>query len=204
MKDGPRDDDSGSGSGRNEAVNFHGEKRSNETHASKTDPDSLLARKSKGKEAKLSYCGHLMTENRHGIIVDADVTQATGRAEREMAAVMLARRCGKSRITLGADKNYDTRQMNQVCRDENCTPHFSRRANSSLDGRTTRHAGFDISQRKRKQIEECNGWMKDIALLRKLRHRGLERIRPMYILGAIGYNIVRFCNIDAFWEGECV
>lgn len=191
-------DDNGP-AGRNDDVNFHGQKRSNETHASKSDPDSRLARKGKGKEAKLSYCGHLMTENRHGIIVDAEVTQATGTAEREAALAMLERRRGKSPITLGGDKNYDARAFNEACRENNCTPHFACRANSSLDGRTTRHEGYGISQRARKRIEECNGWMKDIALLRKLRHRGLDRIKPMYVLGAIGYNIVRFCNIEEFW-----
>lgn len=196
----PPDDDRPSG--RNADVNFHGQKRSNETHVSKTDPDSRLAKKGKGKEAKLSYCGHLMTENRNGLIVDAEVTTATGTAERDATALMLERRSGKKQITLGADKNYDTRDFNKVCRKNKCTPHFARRANSSLDGRTTRHEGYAISQRKRKRVEECNGWMKDIGLLRKLRHRGLARIKPMYVLAAIGYNIVRFCNIEAFWEGE--
>lgn len=191
-------------SGRNADVNFHGQKRSNETHVSKADPESRLAKKGKGKEAKLSYCGHLMTENRHGIIVDAELTSATGTAEREATEAMLARRPHKHRITLGADKNYDTREFNKTCRQHKVTPHFACRANTSLDARTTRHEGYAISQRKRKRIEECNGWMKDIGLLRKLRHRGLTRIRPMYVLGAIGYNITRFCNIEAFWQGELV
>ncbi len=196
----PPDDDGPSG--RNAEVNFHGQKRSNETHISKTDPESRLAKKGKGKEAKLSYCGHLMTENRHGVIVDADVTTATGTAEREATETMLERRGRKNRITLGADKNYDTREFNKTCRKHKCTPHFACRANTSLDARTTRHEGYAISQRKRKRVEECNGWMKDIGLLRKLRHRGLARIKPMYVLAAIGYNITRFCNIEAFWEGE--
>jgi hypothetical protein len=200
-QDPPDDEDP---SGRNADINFHGKKRSNETHVSKADPESRLAKKGKGKEAKLSYCGHLMTENRHGVIVDAEVTSATGTAERDATAAMLERRPTKKRITLGADKNYDTRAFNKTCRENNCTPHFACRANSSLDARTTRHEGYAISQRKRKRIEECNGWMKDIGLLRKLRHRGLRRIKPMYVLGAIGYNIVRFCNIKEFWAGELV
>jgi len=198
----PPDDDRPSG--RNADVNFHGQKRSNERHVSTADPESRLARKGKGKEAKLSYCGHLMTENRNGVIVDAEVTRASGTAEREAAASMLERRSNKKQITLGADKNYDTRDFNKTCRKNNCTPHFACRKNTSLDARTTRHEGYAISQRKRKCIEECNGWMKDIGLLRKLRHRGLTRIKPMYVLGAIGYNIVRFSNIEAFWTGEAV
>ena len=196
--------DSDGPSGRNADVNFHGKKRSNETHVSKVDPESRLAKKGKGKEAKLSYGGHLMTENRNGVIVDTEVTTATGTAERAAKALMLERRPNKKRITLGADKNYDTRDFNKTCRKNNCTPHFACRANTSLDARTTRHEGYAISQRKRKRIEECNGWMKDIGLLRKLRHRGLSRIKPMYTLGAIGYNIVRCCNIEAFWEAEPV
>lgn len=192
--------DQGGSGGRNADVNFHGEKRSNETHISKTDPDSTLARKGPGKEARLYYCGHLMTENRHGLIVDAELTPATGTAEREAGEAMLRRRPGNWRITLGADKNYDTHAFIETCRQLGCTPHFACRQHSRLDGRTTNHEGYAVSQRRRKQIEECNGWMKTIGLFAKLRHRGLDRVAPMYTLGAMAYNIVRLCNIEAFWE----
>ena len=146
--------------GRNPTVNFRGEKRSRETHESKTDPEALLFRKSKGTAAKLSYMGHLLMENRHGLIVDARVTQATGTAEREAAIDMVKALTGSQRVTMGADKNYDTRDFVAAMRSANATPHVAQNdanRSSAIDGRTTRHPGYQTSQKIRKRIEECFG-----------------------------------------------
>lgn len=179
----------------NPAVDFHGQKRSNETHESKTDPDARLARKGKGKEAKLSYNGNLLVENRNGLIVNAELLQANGRAERDAALVMLEQIPGDSRITVGGDKGFDTAEFVNECRHMNVTPHLarntSRSGGSAIDARTTRHAGYAASQKKRKRIEECFGWMKDIALLRKLKHRGLLKVGWIFTFAAAAYNLVR-------------
>lgn len=186
--------------GGNPSVDFHGEKRSNETHESKTDRDAKLARKGKGKEAKLSYNGNLLIENRNGLIVDAEVWEANGTAEREAALAMLEQIAGKQQITVGGDKNYDTKDFVAACRNLHVTPHVSqndrRRGGSAIDGRTTRHAGYAISQRKRKRIEECFGWMKTIALLRKLRHCGILKVSWLFTFAAAAYNLVRLRNLD--------
>lgn len=184
--DGP---DEGGG-GRNEMVDFKGEKRSNQTHASATDPDALLARKGSGKEAKLSYAGHLMTENRNGLIVDAELTQATGTAEREAALTMISRLPGVSRKTVGADKGYDTAGFVESARAHSVTPHVARKQNSAIGGRTIRHAGYVQSQRRRKLVEERFGWMKDIGGLRKLRHRGLATVGWIFKFTAAVCNVV--------------
>ena len=179
----------------NPTVDFHGERRSNETHDSKTDPDALLARKGKGKEAKLNYNGNLLVENRNGLIVNAELLQANGRAERDAALLMLEQIPGDGRITVGGDKGFDTAEFVNECRHMNVTPHVaqntSRPGGSAIDARTTRHAGYAVSQKKRKRIEECFGWMKDIALLRKLKHRGLLKVAWIFTFAAAAYNLVR-------------
>jgi transposase len=189
-QDGPPPDDTG-----NPTVNFHGQKRSNETHESQTDPDALLARKGKGKEAKLSYNGDLLIENRNGLIVNAELLQANGRAERDAALVMLEQLAGGGRVTVGGDKGYDTAEFVDECRHMNVTPHVAqntaRSGGSAIDARTTRHAGYELSQKKRKRIEECFGWLKDIALLRKLKHRGLFKVGWIFTFAAAAYNLVR-------------
>jgi len=179
----------------NPTVDFHGQKRSNETHQSKTDRDALLARKGKGKESKLSYNGNLLVDNREGLIVDAELLQANGRAERDAALLMLEQVPGDERITVGGDKGFDTAEFVDECRHMKVTPHVaqntSRPGGSAIDARTTRHAGYSASQKKRKRIEECFGWMKDIALLRKLKHRGLFKVAWIFTFAAAAYNLVR-------------
>jgi transposase len=179
----------------NPTVDFHGQERSNETHESKTDPEALLARKGKGKEAKLSYNGNLLVENRNGLIVNAELLQANGRAERDAALLMLEQVPSDSRITVGGDKGFDTAEFVDQCRHMNVTPHVAqndgRRGGSAIDARTTRHAGYKVSQKKRKRIEECFGWLKDIALLRKLKHRGLFKVAWIFTFAAAAYNLVR-------------
>ncbi len=185
----------------NPTVNFHGEKRSNETHESKTDPESQLARKGPGKEAKLSYSGHLLVENRNGLIVDAEGFQANGTAERDAALLMLERVPGTKPVTVGGDKGFDTRGFVAECRNLRVTPHVAqnqaRAGGSAIDARTTRHAGYKISQRKRKRIEECFGWLKTIAGLRKVRHRGVCKVDWIFTFACAAYNLVRMRNLAA-------
>jgi transposase len=194
-KDTPPDDPG------NPTVDFHGEKRSNETHESTTDADARLARKGNGKEAKLSYQGNLLTENRNGLIVNTEVFEANGTAERDAALVMLEQVPGGQRVTVGADKGYDTRDFVAECRNLNVTPHVAqntkRRGGSAIDGRTTRHGGYEVSQKKRKRIEECFGWLKTIALIRKVRHRGLEKVGWVFTFAAAAYNLVRMRKLTA-------
>jgi len=185
----------------NPTVNFHGEKRSNATHGSTTDPDALLARKGSGKEAKLSYNGNLLTENRNGFIITTEVFQAKGTAERDAALVMLEQIPGGHRITVGADKAYDTRNFVSECRNMKVTPHVAqntkRSGGSAIDGRTARHKGYEVSQKKRKRIEECFGWLKTIALMRKVRHRGIEKVGWVFTFAAAAYNLVRMRKLLA-------
>jgi transposase len=185
----------------NPTVNFRGEKRSNETHASKTDPDALLARKGQGKESKLSYNGNLLVENGQGLIVDAEVFQANGTAERDAALVMAERIPGNQRVTLGGDKGFDTQGFVAECRNLRVTPHVAqnhaRPGGSAIDGRTTRHPGYAISQRKRKRIEECFGWLKTIALMRKVRYRGVCLVNWIFTFACAAYNLVRIRNLTA-------
>src|SRR2546428_1655659 len=185
----------------NPTVNFRGEKRSNETHESKTDPEALLARKSEGKESKLSYSGNLLVENRNGLIVDAEVFQAKGTAERDAALVMLEQIPGTRPVTVGGDKGFDTFGFVAECRQLQVVPHVAqnqeRRGGSAIDGRTTRHPGYGISQRKRKRIEECFGWLKTIALMRKLRHRGVFKVDWIFTFACAAYNLVRMRNLAA-------
>ena len=185
----------------NPTVNFRGEKRSNETHESKTDPEARLARKGAGKESKLSYSGNLLAENRNGLIVDAEVFQANGTAERDAALIMLEQIAGTQPLTVGGDKGFDTRDFVKECRHMRVTPHVAqnleRRGGSAIDGRTTRHPGYAISQNKRKRIEECFGWLKTIALLRKVRHRGVCKVHWIFTLACAAYNLVRMRNLAA-------
>jgi transposase len=178
----------------NPTVDFHGERRSNATHGSTTDPDARLAKKG-GEAAKLAYHGHLLMENRHGLVVGARVTHASGRAEREAALAMVG---GVRRgATLGADKGYGSHDFVTALRAVGITPHVAvqRHRRSAIDGRTTRHPGYEISQRKRKRVEEVFGWLKTIALLRKLRHRGVRRVGWMFTFAAAAYNLVRIRNL---------
>jgi transposase len=183
----------------NPTVNFHGDKRSNDTHESTTDPDARLARKSGGHEAKLAYCGNVMIENRNGLVVDTELLQCNGTAERDAAMIMAERVEGVKRITLGADKGYDTKDFVSEMRGMNVTPHVSqntkRPGGSAIDGRTTRHEGYQVSQRKRKRIEEVFGWIKTVGMLRKTRHRGLETVRWVFTFTATAYNLVRMRNL---------
>jgi len=185
----------------NPTVDFHGEKRSNQTHESTTDPDALLARKGSGKEAKLSYNGNLLTENRNGLIVNTAVFPANGLAERAAAMAMLEQIPGDHRVTVGADKGYDTRDFIAECRHLKVTPHIAqntkRSGGSAIDGRTTRYSGYAVSQKKRKRIEECFGWLKTIALMRKVRHRGIEKVGWVFTFAAAAYNLVRMRNLLA-------
>lgn len=196
QKNAPPPDDPG-----NPTVDFHGESRSNQTHESTTDADARLARKGSGKEAKLSYNGHLLTENRNGLIVNTEVFQANGTAERDAALIMLEQIPNTRRVTVGADKGYDTKDFVAECRHLNVTPHVAqnskRNGGSAIDGRTTRHGGYEISQRKRKRIEECFGWLKTIALMRKVRHRGIEKVGWIFTFAAAAYNLVRMRNLLA-------
>jgi len=183
----------------NPTVNFHGETRSNDTHESTTDPDARLARKSGGHESKLAYCGNVMIENRNGLVVDTELLQCNGTAERDAAMMMAERVEGTERITVGADKAYDTKDFVSEMRGMNVTPHVSqntkRPGGSAIDGRTTRHEGYQVSQRKRKRIEEVFGWMKTVGTLRKTRHRGLETVRWVFTFTAAAYNLVRMRNM---------
>jgi transposase len=192
----PPPDDSG-----NPTVNFRGERRSNETHESKTDREALLARKGAGKESKLSYSGNLLVENRNGLIVNAEVFQANGTAERDAALIMLEQIAGTQPVTVGGDKGFDTQDFVKECRHMRVTPHVAqnvgRRGGSAIDGRTTRHTGYALSQRKRKRIEECFGWLKTIALLRKVHHRGVCKVHWIFTLACAAYNLVRMRNLAA-------
>jgi len=197
MGDDPPPDDPG-----NPSVDFHGEKRSNETHESTTDPDAKLARKGNGKEAKLSYSAHALIENRHGLLVAFQMDTADGRAERRNALDMIDESMpGGSRITLGADKGYDTRDFIAECRERNVTPHVAQNVNnrrrSAIDVRTTKHPGYAISQRIRKRIEEVFGWMKTVGNFRKTRFVGFDANHiAAYMVGA-AYNLLRIARLLA-------
>jgi transposase len=185
--------------GSNPTVDFRRQKRRNETHESKTDPSARLYKKTRGAEAKLCYLGHLLTENRNGLVVNARVTLASGTAERE-AAVEMATEIpgGSSRVTLGGDRGYDVGSFVKDLRELNVTPHVAQNTSqrrSAIDERTTRHPSYEVSQRKRKRVEEVFGWMKTIALIRKTRFRGPDRVGWMFTLAAAAYNLVRMRNL---------
>ena len=178
----------------NPTVNFHGETRKNDTHQSTTDPDALLYRKSQGREAKLAYLGHVVLDNRFGLVANVCATAATGTAERE-AALLLLETVGLDG-TVGGDKNFDVESFVEGARELGFTPHVAQKARySAIDGRTTRHGGYAISQRKRKLIEQVFGWMKTVGGLRKLRHRGGELVDWMITFTAAAYNLVRMRNL---------
>jgi hypothetical protein len=191
------DDDPG-----NPTVDFHGERRSNATHQSTTDPEALLARKGKGHEAKLAYQGHVLMENRHGLAVGAAVTSAEGTAERTTAVQLVRRLPRRSRRrTLGADKGYDTQGWVAALRQLGVTPHVAqntkRPGGSAIDARTTGHPGYAISQQKRKRVEEIFGWLKTIGLQRQTRFRGTARVAWMFVFATAAYNLVRMTKLLA-------
>lgn len=194
----PKDEPPTSDGTRNPDVNYRGQKRSNETHHSTTDPDARLARK-KGKESKLSYQANALMDNRHGLIVDTEVLHATGTAEWDAALAMLDRLPKqKRRRTLGADKGYDTRAFVAGVRARGVTPHVAQNTTnrrSAIDGRTTRHGGYAVSQKKRKLVEQGFGWKKTIGLMRKLRHRGIERVQWMYTFTSAVFDLVRMRSL---------
>ena len=182
----------------NPSVNFRGERRTNATHASTTDPDARLYKKAAGQEAKLCFLGHVLMENRHGLVVNTCLTPATGTAEREAALALLRERPGRQRVTVGGDKNYDTHAFVQDLRALRVTPyvaqHTTNRA-SAIDGRTTRHPGYAVSQQKRKRVEEIFGWLKTVGLLRKVKLRGVPRVGWLFTFAAAVYNLVRMRNL---------
>jgi IS5 family transposase len=195
-KDGQDDD--------GDSSNFHGQQRSNETHVSTTDPDARLYKKSQGAEAHLAYLGHALTENRNGFAVAATVTQATGTAEREAALALLDQtaepeQAAAPRRTLGADKNYDTAEFVAECRGRNVTPHVAqntrRQGGSAIDGRTSRHVGYGISQTKRQMAERIHAWPKTWSIMRRAMVRGLARMRWQYQMALTGGNLVRLVNL---------
>ena len=203
--------------GRNGERNFHKEKRSNETHASTTDPDARLARKSNGEGAKLAFTGHLLMENRNGLVVDACLTQATGTAEPEAALAMLEALPDAGHQTVGADKAYDTAFV-ASSRAAGVTPHVAQNITpssgystsfaagtlaslahrgSNIDGRTTRHAGYRVSQVIRKRIEEANGWIKEVGGMAQTKLRGVKRVEWMFVFKAAAYNLIRLPRLLA-------
>ena len=177
-------------------MNFHGESRRNDTHQSTTDPDAQLARKGPGKEAKLSYAGHVLLDNRHGLVANVCVTPATGTAEREAAHLLLDASAPPG-STVGGDKGFDMQSFVTAVRALAITPHIAQKVHSAIDGRTTRHAGYAISQRKRKLIEQVFGWMKSVGGLRKLRHRGGELVDWIVTFAAAAYNLIRLRTLLA-------
>ncbi len=183
----------------NPTLDFHGEQRRNDTHASTTDPEARLARKSSDHESKLAYCGNLLIENRNGLVVDTELVECSGTAERDAAVRMAERIEGDQRVTVGGDKGYDTRGFVREMRDRNVTPHVSQNTNraggSAIDGRTTRHAGYRVSQRNRKRIEEVLGGLKTVGMLRKTRHRGVFKVGWVFTFAAAAYNLLRMRNL---------
>jgi transposase len=182
----------------NPSVDFRGERRTNATHASTTDPEARLYKKAAGQEAKLCFVGHVLMENRHGLVVNTRLTTATGTAEREAALALLRERPGRQRVTVGGDKNYDTHAFVQDLRALQVTPHVAQHTTnrtSAIDGRTTRHPGYTVSQQKRKRVEEIFGWLKTVGLLRKVKLRGVRRVGWLFTFAAAVYNLVRMRNL---------
>jgi transposase len=190
----PRDEDPPPPDGGNPTVNFHGQRRANDTHRSTTDPEARLYKKARGREARLGYLGHALIEHRSGLIVQTAVTPATGHGERDAALVMIETLASARRITVAADKGYDTRDFVAELRHMGVTPHIAQHTagrRSAIDGRTTHHAGYAVSQRKRKLVEQGFGWIKGVGGLRKLRHRGGPLVTWIFTFTAAAYNIVR-------------
>ena len=196
----PKDDDQDPPVGKNPKRDFRGEKLVNDTHASTTDPEAKLYRKSSTHESHLSFAAHLVTENRNGLVVASTVTEADGLAERAAAEAMITKVASrKRRITVAADKNYDTKGFVRAMRGLKVTPHIARnterRGGSAIDGRTTRHSGYEVSQRSRKRIEEVFGWLKMVGLFRQTRYRGVSKINWYFTLAVTAYNLVRMRNL---------
>ncbi len=180
----------------NPTLNFHGEKRRNDTHQSTTDPDARLYTKGSGQEAKLYFMGHVVMENRNGLAVGARLTRATGTAERETALNLLEDVPRRRRITVGGDKGYDVRTFVDALREDDATPHVARKVSrGAIDSRTTCHESYNVSQRKRKRVEEIFGWLKTIGMIRKTRHRGLPRVDWVFTFAIAAYNLVRIRNL---------
>ena len=184
--------------GRNPEVDFRGQKRTNDTHASTTDPDTRLYKKAKGQQAKLCYMGHAMMENRNGLVVDSCVTHANGTAERTAAVEMIEHIPGRHRITVGADKGYDCADFVNQCRSLQATAHVSqKKKGSGIDARTTRHEGYRVSLKIRKRVEEVFGWLKTVGCLDKLHHRGIKRVNAVFTFATAAYNLIRIRNLTA-------
>ena len=181
-------------------VDFRGEKRKNQTHESTTDPDARLFTKSRGSEAKLSYLGHVLMENRNGLLLQTFLSEASGRAERDAALLMAEALPAGKRVTLGGDKNYDTQEFVRELRGMNITPHVAQnttKRRSAVDERTVRHAGYAVSQRKRKRVEQSFGWMKMIGMLKKVKLRGIEKVGWLFTFTGAAYNLCRLRNLMA-------
>ena len=190
--------------GRNPTVLFKGEKRSNETHESTTDPDARLYKKSEGDKSRLCFMGHALMENRHGLVVDVETTHATGTAEREAAKTMVERTVKKAGATLGADKGYDVAEFVEAMREAKVTPHVAQKTKgSAIDGRTTRHAGYKTSLKIRKRIEEVFGWSKTVGGLDKARFVGLAKVKAQTIFTFAAYNLTRMATLFG-WRLSCV
>ncbi|MDP2815483.1 MAG: IS5 family transposase [Rectinemataceae bacterium] len=194
----PSDTDSDAGSaGKNPDVDFHGEKRTNATHASRTDPDARLYKKSAGSASKLCYMGHVLMENRNGLVVKNTLTHASGTAEREAALSMMGELGTTRHRTLGGDKGYDADDFVQALRDINITPHIAPKKNSiGIDRRTTRHEGFMTSQRIRKRVEEIFGWAKTVGMIRKVKLRGVKLVDGLFAFNMAVYNLIRIGNLE--------
>jgi len=196
-KDGPQPPQDGNNGG----MEFRGQKRRNDTHQSTTDPEARLYRKSDGHPAQLCYLGHVLMDNRHGLAVVGEVSQADSTAERDVAIEMLTTVAGWRRVTVGGDKNFDTKEFVRRSRKMAVTPHVAQNDHkfhpSAIDQRTVRHAGYAISQKKRKRIEEIFGWLKTVGMLRKTRHRGKDRIGWVFRFSLAAYNLVRMRNLMA-------
>lgn len=199
-----KDDDSTPPEGRNPEVNFKGEQRSNDTHASTTDADARLYKKAQGDKSRLCHMGHILMENRHGLIVDVEVTPASGTAEREAALAMLGRRANqRKRVTVGADKGYDCRAFVKGCRRLKVTPHVAAKdQHSAIDGRTQRHEGYKTSLRVRKRIEEAFGWMKTVGGLAKTKLIGQAKLAGQALMCFATYNLVRMGSIGGWWDAH--
>jgi len=195
-----RKDGQGDQPGASDEVDFHGEKRSNQTHQSTTDPDARLYKKSKGSEAKLSYLGHVLMENRHGLLVQTMLTQTHGRAERDAGLLMAEKIPGVQRVTVGGDKNYDTQEFVGELRRMHITPHVAQNhtnRSSAIDERTTRHTSYAVSQQKRKRVEQSFAWMKVIGLLRKVKLRGFDKVGWLLAFTGAAYNLCRLQKLQA-------
>jgi transposase len=193
----PKDDDSGDSNGWGD---FRGTRRTNETHESKTDPEAKLLRKGMGREAKLSFMGHALMENRHGLLMDLRVSPANGTAEREYGLRMISDLAGQQRVTIGADRGYDSRDFIETCRSLDATPHVAQSTNgrrSGIDGRTTHHPGYSASQKARRRIEKTFGWLKSYGGLRRSRFRGVARTQLAAQLAAAAYNLLRMARLEA-------